>query len=726
MRKTKKTLALLLTLAMVLTLFAGVAQASASVSIATAVPTIMPAANQTVGRIDISTAAQKAVSVGDQTVVRVMLPSGVTWDADPAAGNVSLDAGASGARFTAPGRADDNRTLTFTIASGAVVEQIRLSGMLVDLPTTFRGDLNVDVTVTGQTAAADFVWEQKATVRIATVAAAGTTSRAVSTPNAVRGEANQLVGNIEIRENIAGSFVGNGDILLTLPPGVTFADNPTLTSSPAGSTTLTWVAPPKGLNTATIDIVALAGSAARTITVENIRLNVDNTVIDGSINVQIGNVGLATFVTNAIVSVANVGLVGNVTVSRQGDLPAEWNLGRVNRAIGTIRLSESVRDALVAGRVVTLTLPVGYTWHTAPINGNLTLIPTATDGGRTLTYWTNLPDNTAARTDFDLTGGKINANAATAVPGDVVVNVAGSAGAAGTAVVARSRRSVTATAVTTPNVRVNSLNQTVGSVSITEVAAGTFVTGTLTITFPVGTSIAAAGSASVSVASGTAPTVTSVTAATNVITVALNAAFVPSQPATITISGIRINTDGTPMRPVTVDVAGTSILDTGATGNFAVAIADAVGANFADDLLVANVVTATASRTVFTVGSTNFTVDGVTRSFITPARSLPAPFIQAGRTLVSLRAAANAVGITDANIIWDAATRTVTLIREDRIAQFTVGSRVVIANGMPIPMLAPMVNVEGYSMLPVGYVARIFGATPAWDPAARTVTVTTR
>jgi len=706
MRKTKKTLALLLTLAMVLTLFAGVAQASTNVSIVGAVATVLP--NQTIalGRIDIRGDDRPAVAANDQTVVRVTLPSGFTW-VDP-----NVDTNETVIPTSTITRADDNRTATFTITAAADVSLIRFENLDVVVPAGFSGDVLAEVLVTGETSVGDFVWSQSQSVRIAVVSARGTTSRAVTTPNVVRGRAGQNVGNIEIRENIAGTFptATTSIITLTLPSGVVFTAENTLGFSISGTTSSI------AGNVATITLPA-GLSGRQTLTVSNIFINVDNTVVDGPINVQIANGSPTANVTDAIVSVATVGVVGVVSASRQGDLPSVWNLGRVDRAIGTIRLTENVAGALGRNSVVTLTLPVGYSWFTAPSNTTVfgSGTPSVSEGGRTLTYWTQ-PTITGGP-NFDLTGGRINANAATAVPGDVVVTVGGSAGATGTVTVATSRRPVTVTAATTPNVRVNSLNQTVGSIVISEVAQGIFRTGSLTITLPAGVTIAAAGSASVSVASGTAPTTGTISSSVNVITIPVTSAFAPTQPATITISGIRLNTDGVAMRPIVVDVAGSSILDTVSAGVSTVTIDNAVGANFGDDLLVANVITATAKRTVFTVDATAYTVDGAAQ----PALDV-APVIQDGRTMMPIRAAATAAGVTAENILFEAGV--ITIIRGDRIAQFNLGSRVMVVNGVAMNMDVAPALVAGRALIPVRWVGTALGVPVVWDGTARTVTVT--
>ena len=193
-------------------------------------------------------------------------------------------------------------------------------------------------------------------------------------------------------------------------------------------------------------------------------------------------------------------------------------------------------------------------------------------------------------------------------------------------------------------------------------------------------------------------------------------------PASITISGIRINAQLLPLvtaGAVTVSIAGDAILDDtipATVGGLTITTAEAVGANVAQGLVVANMVGRVARNTVFTVGATAFTVDGVTQTLDV------APFVQDGRTMMPIRAAANAAGVTNENILFEAGV--ITIIRGDRVAQFTLGSRVMVVNGVAMTMDVAPALVAGRALIPVRWVATALGVPVAWDGAAQTVTVT--
>ncbi|MCT4592733.1 MAG: copper amine oxidase N-terminal domain-containing protein [Anaeromicrobium sp.] len=100
-----------------------------------------------------------------------------------------------------------------------------------------------------------------------------------------------------------------------------------------------------------------------------------------------------------------------------------------------------------------------------------------------------------------------------------------------------------------------------------------------------------------------------------------------------------------------------------------------------------------------------------------------APYIKDGRTMLSLRYVAEAMGVENNNIMWDGSTRTVTIFKGDRIAQVQIGSNKMMVNGTPIIMDTIAEIKEGRTMLPVSFVAKALGAEVAWDGATKTVTI---
>ena len=57
-----------------------------------------------------------------------------------------------------------------------------------------------------------------------------------------------------------------------------------------------------------------------------------------------------------------------------------------------------------------------------------------------------------------------------------------------------------------------------------------------------------------------------------------------------------------------------------------------------------------------------------------------APYIKDSRTYMPLRFVAEAMGVTESNIIWDAVGQTVTLMKGDKVVQVKIGSNVLLIN----------------------------------------------
>jgi len=729
MRRTKKTLSLILVMAMVLTLFAGVAQAQVDLRVGSPGGRIETGV-QSVGDISITAPANEWVlGANEFAEFRIRLPLEFEWVADPRLENlriVDVEGVTLGSAAIAGFRRDivHRRDAFFTVTSTEPIRTVLFRRLNVDVPDGFRGDLNAEVRVTVRDHEGGFIWERTETVEIAEVAADGTTSRAVRAQNIMRGAGNQEIGIIEIEEDTVDSLAFGETIRLIAPDGVTFAD-------PAGLpiTNAAWLPREDNNRELRIRVTSPVGSPRHTITLGNsanrLRVNVSPGVADGPVTVEIDNVPGATRarVTRARITVATVG-AGAVTVSRQGDLPDAWNLGRLNREIADIRLAEAMEGALEEERTVTLTLPVGYTWNRAPLDPDGAFLgePIVSDRGRTLTYWTR-EEPTNSRTDFDLEDGRINARI-DATPGDVVVTIGGNAGVSGTAVVATSRRPVTVTVATTPNIRADSLNQVVGNIVITENYAGALRDGSLDVIFPLGVSVVGA-TVSVSDVAGGEPTARVIRTAERNLEISVSEATAPINPASVTISNIRINAQLLPLvavGAVTVDIGGDSVLhrdiyDVGLAEDDHIEHAEALGEDIAKGLVVANLVGRQAARTVFTVGQTAFTVDGVSQ----PALDV-APVIQDGRTMMPLRAAANAAGVTNENIFFEAGV--ITIIRGDRVVQFTLGSRVMVVNGVAMNMDVAPALIANRTLVPVRWVATALGVPVVWDGVAQTVTVT--
>lgn len=120
---------------------------------------------------------------------------------------------------------------------------------------------------------------------------------------------------------------------------------------------------------------------------------------------------------------------------------------------------------------------------------------------------------------------------------------------------------------------------------------------------------------------------------------------------------------------------------------------------------------------VFTINSPYYTLFG------TPKVMDVSPYIKDSRTYMPIRYVAYAMGLTDADIIWDEATRTVILTKGGTRVTLLIGSYNIWVNGIPTPMDVVPEITNGRTCLPIAWVAKAFGYTAVWNANARTVTI---
>ncbi|ACX52446.1 copper amine oxidase domain protein [Ammonifex degensii KC4] len=125
----------------------------------------------------------------------------------------------------------------------------------------------------------------------------------------------------------------------------------------------------------------------------------------------------------------------------------------------------------------------------------------------------------------------------------------------------------------------------------------------------------------------------------------------------------------------------------------------------------------TGSTAVFKVGEARYTVDG--EEYLMDA----AVYVEDGRAFAPFRYAAYACGVTPENILWNPATRTLTLVKGDRVVQVTADSNILVVNGTQIAMDVKAVIKDGRFFLPVRWLAVALDAIVVWDPVSQTITI---
>lgn len=196
----------------------------------------------------------------------------------------------------------------------------------------------------------------------------------------------------------------------------------------------------------------------------------------------------------------------------------------------------------------------------------------------------------------------------------------------------------------------------------------------------------------------------------------------------IKLSNIRMTVDRTaPEGPVQLDIGGGAVInnhnidtaDTNYHPNYRGFTNRVARFDFA------NVITAapgeTRATSVFAIDSNTYTVIEAGKEV---ERTMDvAPYIKDSRTFMPVRFVADALGVSENNINWNADTKTATIFKGDRIVQMTIGNNVVTVNGAQVVMDTVPEIVDGRVMLPIIYLGQAFGAEMTWDGDARTVTV---
>ena len=166
-----------------------------------------------------------------------------------------------------------------------------------------------------------------------------------------------------------------------------------------------------------------------------------------------------------------------------------------------------------------------------------------------------------------------------------------------------------------------------------------------------------------------------VTHADNIITIPIKSSS--TKPSTIAITNIKVTLDRTvPEGMFYANIGGSAIVK---NNKAAVTLAYPVFFDTGNVVryLFANVITPAPGdirvTTTFIIGSTNYTV--VQGGIIVNKTMDVSPYIKEGRTYLPVRFVAEALGVSDNNILWDPINATVTIFKGDRITQMTIGSK---------------------------------------------------
>ncbi|OPZ75565.1 MAG: hypothetical protein BWY80_00096 [Firmicutes bacterium ADurb.Bin456] len=431
-----------------------------------------------------------------------------------------------------------------------------------------------------------------------------------------------------------------------------------------------------------------------------------------------------------------------------GDVPTVY-AGQLEQVIADIAINEAVADSIVKGRTLTLELPENARWGDVDddshkgLSINLSSFP-GTDG-KTAKFEFSGVSKEAAKLKL----GEMEVVLEAGVTGDLVVKVGGTAGLSGELTVAKIIAPVTAEAAAVPEVRIGSVNPA-GDITIIEGKAEAIKKNKwITLDLPAG--VRFANKPKVEVIEGDVSIdVGSVKLAKDGDQDDNSALFYvkgdSSVASKIKVSNINYIVDRTvPEGDIKISVKGDSLVEVNDAnevnkyysfdGNmikidgikaFSLDSDHKVFPRTGSAAKVANAKVVTpadssySSNAVFVIGDTNYTVNGVQMT------ADVAPYLKNDRTYLPVRYVATALGVADANIMWNEAEQSVVIIKGDRVIKLVIGSTNMMINGVPFGMdVAPEIVDPGRTMLPLRWVAQALGADVQWDAATQTVTIDT-
>ncbi|MGW8443734.1 copper amine oxidase N-terminal domain-containing protein [Paenibacillus sp. S33] len=570
-------------------------------------------------------------------------------------------------------------------------------------------------------------------VTIANVVSSGQVS--LSAADTVSSEDN-FTATLKVKEETAGSL-GNNNIKLKLPSGFKWD------SAPKDKATIligTAIKPENVKYSTDGDTLTLSldkVSSEQTSFQLPVGFYVDDetSAKEGDVTVSIS--GNATTDVSSLVVGSYGQIGGGVSVAT----PTTILAGHDEQKIGDVTIKETVAKSFVKGRTVTLRLPEGARWQSTFESNN----PGSSFSGsmensnglggaevsytdsdkRTLKLTFNNPNSTTDAGTLKLK----NVEVATqpGFTGDLNVEVAGSQGLSGTVKVATVKQAVTLAAASKPTLTIGLGDQQVGDITITEAAKEAFVKkdGSREVILELPTGVRFASTPEVKVTAGDVKVKSVSTDTYGESNKGRLSFYIDSEsatPSTITISAPKLTVDRTVAQgDIVAKLKGSAVSYTaykGATDNTQ---------NWKDnntaaaEVAIATVGTpapgATKTKAVFTLGSTSYTVNGESKT------SDVAAYAENGRTYLPVRYAAEALGVSPQNILFDKATSTVTLIKGDRVAQIKLNTNLLTINGSVVRMDVKAVTNKNRTVLPIFWVSRALDASINYDATAKTVTV---
>ncbi len=269
------------------------------------------------------------------------------------------------------------------------------------------------------------------------------------------------------------------------------------------------------------------------------------------------------------------------------------------------------------------------------------------------------------------------------------------------------------------DVKIGVQEQAVGVITLVEAGAEVLASGDdITLTIGDDDDFEISEDPTVKVTKGDA-TIDDVEVDGNIITITIDDES--TEASTIEVSGIKVDVDRTVAEGnYKVAVGGSAlVMNAGEDEDFFFEDSDSiVEPAFVRVITPAPADTTVTQKVVFTIDNKEYMVGD------TKVTSDVAPYIDGNsRTMLPVRAMANALNVTDSSILWNDAEKSVTIFKGDRVIKIVVGASSFTLNGTPVPMDTMAVIKESRTFLPAAALVQAMGKGISWDPATRTVTI---
>jgi len=743
LKARSRKLSLVLVLAMLMTMFAGLGTASAAIVEYSSfgIPTVQTANafDKDLGKILVE--IDDIVYLGAYSNwVTLKMPSGVSLDTTDATAVVITD----DTKVTVNAIVKNSSTVDIEVTENGVSGDEGKFVINFNNVKVQSGSGNLDVMFIPQSGSI----LPGGSVTIANIVSKGATQAMVTSVKSL-GDGGGPIDSISIGELSPGVFASagtdSGIIELELPAGVTWD----ISATPAvlGS----WDFSGQGTNAGAGKWVLSNNTIIKPITAASLNADKDvlsiefvGNLIGGTLpNPLAGRLDIANLAIDideddakkgditVKISAENINGVTkqNLVIAKFGDYEAtitanevtEIISGKTDQELGSFYIEETLGDSLIQDRTIVLELPSGVKWTTEPTltfekgSGTINLKGTITDS--------KVRYDVAASTGTSAAKILVEEGEVYVEPGftgDVEIEVGGTAGVEGTVKVAEAVKAVDISSSTVPNIIIGEQNVMAGDIIIKENVAEAIQVGDIVIELAGGYEFYKEPTVKVTEGDLKIDDVDVNSDKQLVITIDRES----NDASTITISDVYVTGYRyAPTGPVIakfVAAEGTAATNEGSTALDSLYAEPGDTQEYSEksvgEVTIANCVTPAEGAGVaeFKIGSNIYSVGGVAKVMDV------APYIKGDRTYVPMRYLGEMLG---AEVVWDDAARTVTLTKGDTTVVFTIGSTSYTVNGeSKTADVAPEIASDR-TMLPARYVAEAFGAIVGWDAGTQTVVV---